>query len=253
MRLRQVALAVRDLAEAEATLRSVFGLGPPFRDPGVGVFGLANAVFTVGETFLELVTPVRATASAARWLERHGDGGYMVILETRDLPEDRARVLRSGARIVFEAAVEGARTVHVHPRDIGGAILSFDAMAEPGEWRWAGTDWRSRSGDGRVRGLAAVELAGPDPAGLAARWAALLGAPARTAGPDAQAIDLEEGGSLRFVPGPGREAAGISGIALRCGDRERVLAAARELGLPVRGSGVEVLGTRFDLVAHARA
>ncbi len=247
MRLRQIALAVRDLATAESTLTRLLGLGRPFRDPGVGVFGLANAVFAVGDTFLELLTPVRANAPAGRWLERFGDGGYMVIFETREPDGDRARALRLGARIAFEAEVGGARTIHLHPRDVGGAILSFDAMPTPGEWRWAGPDWRQRAGDGRVDAIREVELAGPDPQALAIRWAALLGAPVRPAGRGHHRIELDEGGSIRFAPDPGRAGAGITAIALACGDRGRVLAAASELALPIRGSAVEALGTRLEL------
>jgi hypothetical protein len=51
MRLRQVALAVRTLEPALGQLRRVLGLGEPFHDPGVGVFGLENAVLPVGDAY----------------------------------------------------------------------------------------------------------------------------------------------------------------------------------------------------------
>ena len=247
MRLRQIALAVDELPRAEATLTRLLGLGRPFRDPGVGVFGLENAVFTVGDTFLELVAPVRPDTSAGRWLARFGDGGYMVILETRDLDADRARALRCGARIVFEAEVEGARTVHLHPRDVGGAILSFDAMPGPGVWQWAGPDWPERAGDGRVRAIGGVVLSGPDPDGLAARWAALVGSAARAEGDRRLRIDLDGGGVLRFARAPEHGKARISSLTLLAEDPDRVLRAARSLGLPVRDAAVQVLGVVLEL------
>ena len=57
MRLRQIAIAASDLEATAAALCDVLGVGGPFRDPGVAAFGLENAVFPIGETFLEVVSP----------------------------------------------------------------------------------------------------------------------------------------------------------------------------------------------------
>lgn len=53
-RLRQVALVARDCGQVAGELRRAFGWPPPFDDPGVGQFGLTNAVFAVGDTPLAL-------------------------------------------------------------------------------------------------------------------------------------------------------------------------------------------------------
>src|SRR5678815_6198505 len=98
MRLRQIALVGRDLDAAEADIRAVLGLDYAYDDPGVGKFGLRNAVFPVGETFLEVVSPKQAGTTAGRLLEkRGGDGGYMVILQVEDIAEARARIAKAGA------------------------------------------------------------------------------------------------------------------------------------------------------------
>ena len=44
-RLRQVALVARDCGPVAGALRDAFGWGEPYCDPGVGRFGLTNAVF----------------------------------------------------------------------------------------------------------------------------------------------------------------------------------------------------------------
>ena len=58
-RLRQVALVARDCGQVAGELRRAFDLPPPFHDPGVGRFGLVNAVFAVGDTFVEVVAPAQ--------------------------------------------------------------------------------------------------------------------------------------------------------------------------------------------------
>jgi hypothetical protein len=54
-RLRQVALVAHDCGQVAGDLRRTFGWPPPFHDPGVGQFGLTNAVFAAGDTFVEVV------------------------------------------------------------------------------------------------------------------------------------------------------------------------------------------------------
>ncbi|MGB6086698.1 MAG: hypothetical protein WBF74_08885, partial [Parvibaculum sp.] len=78
MWLRQVALVAHDLGPVVEDLGAVLGLKVAFRDPGVGVFGLVNAVMPLGGEFLEVVQPVKDDASALRYLHRRGgDAGYM--------------------------------------------------------------------------------------------------------------------------------------------------------------------------------
>ncbi len=79
-RLRQVALVAHDCGRVADELRRAFGWPPPFHDPGVGQFGLSKAVFTVGDTFVEVVAPARPDTAAGRYLERRGgNGGYMAM------------------------------------------------------------------------------------------------------------------------------------------------------------------------------
>jgi hypothetical protein len=52
-RLRQAVLAATDLDAIKTKLES-FGLRDPFVDPGVNELGLRNAVYAIGDQFLEL-------------------------------------------------------------------------------------------------------------------------------------------------------------------------------------------------------
>ena len=91
--------AARDLNAARARLSGELGLGEPFSDPDVGYFGLENAVWAVGDTFLEVVSPVQDGTAAGRLLERRGVGecGYMVMFQVDDL-DAGARAGHRGGR-----------------------------------------------------------------------------------------------------------------------------------------------------------
>ena len=57
LRLRQIAFVAQKLEPVEEALIDILGLQVCFRDPGVGVFGLHNALFPVGNQFIEVVAP----------------------------------------------------------------------------------------------------------------------------------------------------------------------------------------------------
>ena len=246
LQLRQLALVARDLEPVVEDLTAVLGVPVCFRDPGVATFGLHNALFAIGDQFLEVVSPTTPDASAARLLARQGgDGGYMVILQTDDLAGARARAEAAGARVVWEIALSDIATVHLHPRDVGGAIVSLDESSPPREWRWAGPDWRDAVRTDVVSGMCAAEIACPDVARVAARWVELFGGSTRPAGDGLDwALDR---GTIRFRPTTGRE--GLRAIEFEAPGAERALAVARERGLPVERRAVEIAGTRLEFVS----
>ncbi len=249
MRIRQLALVAEDLEPRLTELCDVLGLEECHRDPGVGVFGLHNVLMTVGDQFLEIVSPLRPGTSAGRLLERRrGDGGYMVILQTRDLEAHRERLGRLGVRIVWEAALDDIATIHLHPRDVGAAIVSLDEAVPPESWRWAGNEWKASVATDVVTRIAGAALQSDDPAALAVRWAEVLDRKALPAEAGAFAIELDGGGRLRFVADRDGRGAGLAEIDLAASDPARALDTARRRGLPVGADSVELCGTRFRLL-----
>jgi hypothetical protein len=204
-RLRQVALVAADCDATARLLREEFDWPEPFHDPGVGQFGLTNAVFAAGDTFVEVVAPVQPGTTAGRYLERRGgDSGYMAIFQMPDLAETRRRVAAAGVRVVWTADLADIAGTHLHPKDVPGAIVSLDWADPPESWRWAGPEWTGRAPahrHGGVRGLT-IEVIDPDRA--AERWAAVLGLTV-THRRDAAVIELTHAGQeLRFVPATDR-------------------------------------------------
>jgi hypothetical protein len=218
-RLRQVALVAHDCEEVAAELRQAFGWAAPFHDPGVGQFGLTNAVFAAGDTFLEVVAPVRAGTTAGRYLERRGgDGGYMAIFQVPDLPAARRRVAGLVVRVVWTADLPDMAGTHLHPRDVPGAIVSLDWAEPPQSWRWAGPEWTGQAPAHAPGGVTGLTIEVTDPLAAAQRWAAVLGVSAT-----ASAVELADCGQLlRFGParpGQGEGITAVSVAGLRDGPR----------------------------------
>lgn len=248
MRLRQIALVGQDLDAAKADIVAVLGLGGDYADPGVGKYGLGNAVWPIGDTFLEVVSPKQAGTTAGRLLDkRGGDGGYMAIFQCEDLAEARARVAALGVRIADQFDGDGVAFTHLHPRDLGGAIVSIDAMVPKARWEWGGPNWKDNVRSEVSCEIVGAELQGADPEGMAKRWAAALGLEARAEGSDWR-IALD-GGELRFVTAKDGRGDGLSAfdVAVRDPDDVRARAKARDC-LDAEGD-VTLCGTRVRLVA----
>ena len=204
-RLRQVALVAADCDATATLLQDEFGWPEPFRDPGVGRFGLTNAVFAAGDTFIEVVAPCQPGTTAGRYLERRGgDSGYMAIFQMPDLAEARSRISAAGVRVVWTADLPDIAGTHLHPKDMPGAIVSLDWADPPESWRWAGPEWTGRAPAHRHGGVRGLTIEVNEPAAAAARWADVLGLTV-THQRDAAVIELTHARQdLRFVPATGR-------------------------------------------------
>ena len=212
-RLRQVALVARDCGQVAGELGQTFGWAPPFHDPGVGQFGLTNAVFAAGDTFVEVVAPVQAGTTAGRYLERRGgDGGYMAIFQVPDLAAARQRVAELGVRVVWTADLPDIAGTHLHPRDVPGAIVSLDWADPDQSWHWAGPAWTGQAPEHGPGGVTGLTIEVSDPAAAARRWAEVLGVP--VAG-DGSTVVLEAAGQrLRFVPAVEGHGEGITEVTI---------------------------------------
>jgi len=247
MRLRQVALVAGELDETASALTDVFGLGEPYRDPGVSAFGLANVVFPLGDHFLEVVSPVAEGTTAGRLLTRRGgDSGYMVILQVDDLAAERGRVEELGVRVAWEIDLGHAATVHLHPRDVGAAIVSFDHMDPPSTWEWAGPGWEQRRGQELVTGLRGVVVQADDPASMAERWSEVTGRALAYDGVH-PSIALDSG-QVSFVAADDGRGEGVRGVELATTCAGQILESARARGLAVDGDSLLLAGTWFKLV-----
>jgi hypothetical protein len=211
VRLRQVALVAGDCDQVAGELRAAFGWAEPYRDPGVRRFGLTNAVFAAGDTFVEVVAPAEADTTAGRYLARRGgDGGYMAIFQVPDLAAARARLSGLGVRVVWTADLPDIAGTHLHPKDVPGAIVSLD-WAEPSQsWRWAGPAWTGGAPAHPPGGVTSLTIEVHDPVAAAGRWAEVLGLTA-----SGQTVELPAAGQrLEFTRARDGHGEGITAMTI---------------------------------------
>jgi len=248
MRIRQVALAASDLEKTDVTLRRLLGCDQSYADPEIIYFGLDNRLYTLGGCFLEVVSPVQPNTAAGRFLDRRGgDCGYMVIVQVENLAQEQERLADTAIRTVFADDRGNAKAIHLHPKDVPGAIPSLDEMIPPESWLWAGDGWEQRAGR-HVRGIRAVEIRSPDPKATGLCWAEAYGIELMPAG---NGWRLEMGGTeMRFAYDAAAAEPALVAIDIDAVDLPAICAAADVMGLERDGHVVTVCGVDLNFLSH---
>ena len=177
MDIRQIVMVSAKRDPVVKNLCELFECEVAFNDPGVGHFGLENAVIPIGTDFLEVVSPKEENTTAGRFLDkRNGDGGYMVIIQVDNFKDSKGLVEKNNIEVVWETDLPKAKAIHLHPKQMGGAILSLDWMNPKESWKWAGPEWTSHI-SGPISGIDGVQIQSDNPEAMFQDWLDVLGNP----------------------------------------------------------------------------
>jgi hypothetical protein len=253
LRLRQIALVAEKLAPVEAELTDVLGIAVCYNDPGVGHFGLENALLPIGNQLLEVVAPIQENTAGGRYLTRRGgDGGYMVITQCDDHAPRRARVDELGVRIVNQFDSGEFKNMQMHPRDTGGSFFEIDEQVGDnahdldGPWEPAGPDWKAGQRLDRVTGIAAAELQCDDPEATASRWSEIAQIELVLNG-GIPTLPLDNA-TLRFVACSDGRPEGLGALDITTSNKDAILAAAEARGVVSGDDQVYLCGMRLNLL-----
>ncbi|MFN3975224.1 MAG: VOC family protein [Dehalococcoidia bacterium] len=143
--LRQVALIVDNLPQALTLYEDILGM-KPCHSEALPEYGLVNAVLPAGEgTFVELLQPTDPTSAGARFLQRRGEGMYLLIFTTDQYDTLLAHLKAKGVRITEEITRPDYRTCFIHPLSVNGTFIELvETPKGPNTWPAAGPDWYKR-------------------------------------------------------------------------------------------------------------
>ena len=244
MDLRQLVMVSSLRDPIVDSLCNLFDIKVSFNDPGVAHFGLENAVLPVGTDFLEVVSPVEENTTAGRYLDRrNGDGGYMVIIQVDDFLATKQSVKENNITVVWESDHPEAKAIHLHPKQMGGAILSLDWMNPKESWKWAGPNWDKFVNTSLVNRFVGVEIQAENPEDMKNTWQSVLNLKdERVTG---NQINLDNTW-IRFLEDEDGRGAGVSAFCLEANDNDKLFEKASDLGL-VYEDNIMIGGVKFLL------
>jgi hypothetical protein len=170
----------------------------------------------------------------------------MVIVQVENLAQEQVRLADTGIRTVFADDRGNAKAIHLHPKDVPGAIPSLDEMSPPESWLWAGDRWEQRAGR-YVRGIRAVEIRSTDPKATGLCWAEAYGVELMPAG-EGWRLEMD-GTEIRFTHDVAAAEPALMAIDIETIDLPSICAAADGLGLERDGHVVTVCGVAFNFLS----
>jgi methylmalonyl-CoA/ethylmalonyl-CoA epimerase len=132
-KIDHVGIAVPDLDAAIAFYRDTFGIVSVHEEVNEEQ-GVREAMLTVGdgETQLQLLAPLSATSTIAKFLDRSGPGIQQLAYTVDDLESTSDALRAKGLRLLYDEprpGTSGSRVNFVHPKDAGGVLVE---LVEPG-------------------------------------------------------------------------------------------------------------------------
>ena len=131
--LSHIAIAVREADPLVDVLVSALGgerAGEEMLDDG----GLRVVFVRLGPVTLELLEPLRADHTVAKFLDTRGPGLHHVSLEVDDLRAALARCEAAGVRLIDaqpRPGAHGTRVAFLHPKSLGGVLVELCQLGAP--------------------------------------------------------------------------------------------------------------------------
>jgi methylmalonyl-CoA epimerase len=122
-----VGLAVDDLEAAIALYSGTLGMPLVHRET-VTEQGVEAALLDVGESHIELLSPLGPDTAVGKFLERKGPGLHHVAYRVDSVDETLAALAKAGMRLIDEqprTGIRGSRVAFVHPSSTGGVLTEI--------------------------------------------------------------------------------------------------------------------------------
>ena len=129
----RVGVAVRDLEAAVQRISVVLGVAPPrrFTNP---LQSVTCAWFEMGGCILELIQSTSPEGKVARFIEKRGEGLYLVGIRVDDIEAASKTIGERGGEMILPAPAPfaaGGKHNFIHPRSLCGVLVELVEGGSP--------------------------------------------------------------------------------------------------------------------------
>lgn len=126
-KIEHIALAVSDLEAAIAHYTQIWGLSLEHRET-VEDQGVEEAMFRLGDSYLQLLAPLSPESPVGRFIRRSGEGLHHIAYEVDDIEQALRDLKQSGVTLIDEQPRTGSRgtkIAFVHPKGNLGLLVEL--------------------------------------------------------------------------------------------------------------------------------
>jgi methylmalonyl-CoA/ethylmalonyl-CoA epimerase len=122
-----VGIAVADLDASIAFYEKQFEMPLVHRET-VAAFGVEAVLFDVGESHVELISPLDESSGVARFIADNGPGLHHVAYAVEDIDAALEQIAAAGIDRIDEqprTGIRNSRVAFLHPRSTGGVLTEI--------------------------------------------------------------------------------------------------------------------------------
>lgn len=125
-KIDHICIAVRDRTKAEARFKEVFDLEPDERYVDESE-KIDVARYYLGDDALELVAPTSDDSEVAKFIEKKGEGLFLLSLKVPDTEEALGELKEKPVDLIDEKARKwrDSRFAFIHPRSLFGVLFEI--------------------------------------------------------------------------------------------------------------------------------
>jgi methylmalonyl-CoA/ethylmalonyl-CoA epimerase len=131
-KIAHVGIAVKDLEKSIELLSRLCGTKPSHRER-VDDQRVDSAMFTFGDTSVELLESTAPNSAIAKFIEKRGEGMHHLSFTVDDITAELTRLRKAGFQLIDEEPRKGADNCLVaflHPKSTNGVLIEISQKLE---------------------------------------------------------------------------------------------------------------------------
>jgi methylmalonyl-CoA/ethylmalonyl-CoA epimerase len=126
-KISHIGIAVKDIEASSALFQALFGKRPD-RAEDLPEHKVRTAMFTVGESAIELTEALDSESPIAGFIEKRGEGVHHVSFVVDDIEGELVRLKAAGFQLIDERprpGADGHRVAFLHPKSTNGVLIEI--------------------------------------------------------------------------------------------------------------------------------
>jgi methylmalonyl-CoA/ethylmalonyl-CoA epimerase len=126
-KIEHLGIAVKNLAEANATYTQLLGMGP-YKSETVESEGVTTSFFQVGPNKIELLEATNPNSPIAKFIEKRGEGIHHIAFAVEDIRAEMARLSQAGFTLLNaepKPGADGKWVAFLHPKNAHGVLIEL--------------------------------------------------------------------------------------------------------------------------------